>query len=94
MNTEFASPPKFQTDQEEIKDALQGSKVLLKEQSSNVSKRATDIQQIANLINTNFRNVIQREKELSEWAKTLLDKKQELEKAQKVFQDENNMNRL
>ena len=88
MDVQFHSPPKFTTDQSEIKGALQDSKALLKEQTTNVTKRSTDLKQLANLINSNFHNVQERTKKLTEWSKSLLDKKKEIEDLQSQFNDE------
>ena len=85
MNNLLENPPKFGTDQEEIKTVLKGSKNIIKQQTKNVSKRATNVKQIAASINSNLQNIIERESELSRCAQTLLKRKEEIEKNRENF---------
>ena len=88
MDVPFSSPPKFQTDQSEVKDAIQDSRTVINQGNSLVRKRQSNINQLARVINLNFKQLIEREKKVTEWASSLNKRREELEELKENFQNE------
>ena len=88
MDIPFSSPPKFQTDQSEVKGAIQDSRTVISQGNSIVRKRQSDINKLANVINLNFKQLIEREKKVTEWASSLSKRREELEAMKNNFQNE------